>query len=320
MASKEQILDYLKDLAVRNLITKEELVAAYDSGRKVCSRNVEIGDIFTNILIYVGGLLIFLGIEFYLYPKTLAAINVTFFISNFVVGIVLYIAGLFLNKKEDIGNITSFFYFISSGLILLGGIQFLTYSGIKIIYGPPIISASLVLLYLVPFLVSKKNILLFFTIIFITCLSQDLLRLAIAYFGLDYSLIFYFVAVIGIIYICLARILLGTNAYELTAWFYGLGTSSFLASVIYLCVIKFADNPAIELAFIPIALVVVFMGFYFNSKSMVIISDIYLALYAVKLSLQYLPNDFAIAAIICGVMILLNLTIYNSLKNKFFYN
>ncbi len=320
MASKEQILDYLKDLAVRNLITKEELVAAYDSGRKVYSSNVKIGDVVTNILIYIGGLLIFFGAEFYLYPKALATVGATFFLSNFLAGIALYIGGLFLEKKEDMGNITSLFYCISSVLISFGGMQFLTYAGIKIIYGPAIISALLILLYLLPFLISKKNIFLFFTIIFITYLSQDLLRLAVVYFNLGFDVIWYSSIAIGVIYIFLARILLGTNAYALAGWFYGLGTMSFLASMLSICILKFAGNQAVELAFIPIVLTMVFMGFYFGSKSMVIIADFYLAIYAVKLSLQYLPNDFAIAAIIFGFMIIFNLTIYSSLKHKSFAN
>ena len=246
--------------------------------------------------------------------------NIAFFLSNFLIGIALYISGLILDKKEDLGNITSLFYFISSGLISVGGVQFLTYGGIKIIYGPALISALLVLLYLIPFLTSKKNIFLFFTIIFTTCLFQDFFRLTISYFDLSYGMIWYFSAAIGIIYIYLARLLLGTNAYELSTWFYGLGTSSFLASTLYLCAFQYSDNQMIEMAFIPVSLAVIAAGFCFSSKSMVIIADFYLALYAVKLSLQYLVGELAIAAIILGIVIIFNLTIYNLLKNKFFYN
>jgi hypothetical protein len=320
MASKEQILEYLKDLAVKNLVTKEEMTIAYDSGKKIYSRNVSISDIVTNILIYIGGLLIFFGMEFYFYPKNPATIDLAFFLSNFLIGIVLYIVGLILDKKEDLCNITSLFYFISSGLILVGAAQFLTYNDIKIIYGPALISALLVLLYLIPFLISKKNIFLFFTIIFTTCLFQDFFRLAMPYFDLNYGMIWYFSAAIGIIYICLARLFLGTNFYELSPWFYGLGTSLFLASTLYLCAFQYSDNQMIEMGFIPLSLAVVVAGFCFGSKSMVIIADFYLALYAFKLSLKYLVGEFAIAAIILGIVIIFNLIIYNSLKNKFFYN
>ncbi len=322
MANKEQILDYIKDLAVRNLITKDELTFAYDKGRKTHCSWITIDDVITNILIYIGGLSIFFGVEFYFYQKIFSLSNLVFLLSTFGIGIIFYAIGIILDTKKDLENISSFFYLISSILIITGSTQFFFHNGLKIAYGTTIISAFLVLLYLVPFLILRKSIFLFFTIIFTTIVLGNLFGLAILSFKLDYSIISYFCAIIGIIYIYLARLCLGTDVYKLSAWLDGFGSSFFLSSVLYLCCLKYGQDLMIELIFIPLFLTMITSGIYLGSKSIVVMSGLYFVNYAVKLAEQYLVNDYGVAIIpiVFGMAVIFNLGVYNSLKSKFFYN
>lgn len=326
MATKDQIFEYVKNLSIKNIVTREELVAAYDSGRKSYSCDLTIGDIVTNFLIYLGGLLIFGGVEFYFYKKNIllgAALPLShgFLLSNFIAGIVFYIIGLLLDKKEDMGNITSLFYVISIISILIGGIAFLSGDGLKIDHSAAIVVAFLAVLYLVPFLVTKKNIFLFFTIICSTCLLINFISLVVESFSINYFTgIRYITFVIGIVYIILARFLLTKSSYDLAPWFYCIGSVFLLDSGFYLSNFLYGQSWIAELSFLPLIFIAVFSGFKLGSKSLVITAGWYMVAYSVKLASEYLVSNYgmAILPVVTGAVILIGLIIYHSFKTTFF--
>ena len=322
MANKEEILRYIEDLSSRNVLTRDELLLAYDSGSKTHLVRLAVSEIFANILIYLGGLLIFCGAEYYFYKKIIDLSYHSFLLLTAGIGVGFYVVAMILSKKDEAKNIAPLFFIISSVLIGAGAAQFLFRGGVVAVNMMVIINAVLVFLYLAPFLIFRKSIFLFFTIIFTASLFVSLAQLVILNFGLDHGVIMYLNALIGLAYIYLARLFLARDGYKLSPWLYGFGTAIFLSSILCLGGLSPNQSQIWEAIFMLIFMSTVIAGFNFGSKSMVIISNICFLFFVAKLAWEYLVINagLAIIPIICGLSIIFSVTLYNYFKGRFFYD
>src|SRR3989338_9015238 len=115
MATKEEVLQYIKTLGEQKVVSKEELDAAFDSGSGI-KTDVVLTKKFgvAEILYYIGGAIIFLGISILLWQNWTILGFGTKVLVTLGSGVAAYIVGLLFSRDEQIETVGSAFYLISA--------------------------------------------------------------------------------------------------------------------------------------------------------------------------------------------------------------
>jgi hypothetical protein len=325
MARKEDIINYITDLAVKNILTKNEVVSAYDLGKKYSSTSTNFSSIISIAIAYIGGLLIFFGLAIYSYKYFAKNNDVIFWLIILGFGIIIHAVNLTLEYKEKaLPPAIAFCYLLSYLLILLGTKGVLSYYRLE--YGIILGFISLFLTYLISFLISKKNISLFYLIISTSFLFLSGGLITISALNLQPEFIFYTLAVIGLTQIGVGKLISITKRHILSPWLYIIGSSIFLGSIFYLYNFKFYDNQLWEVIIMVLIIAMIALGVMLGSKSLIIVSFIYFVSAASKISIKYLlinslirnPLDLSLVAVVVGLAIIIALVNYHILKTRFF--
>ena len=120
MPTKTDLLNRIRSAATNRIVTKEEVNAAYDAGFNqgyVPSKKIN----FIDVLYYVGGGIIFLGLFILADQKWEGLSFSAKVVATLGFGIVAYILAYFFDRKATTKKLASPFYFISALAIPVGG-------------------------------------------------------------------------------------------------------------------------------------------------------------------------------------------------------
>ncbi len=296
MPTKEEVLQNISTLAQQQAVTKEEVIAAYNQGSgtrpdQVLTKKVSV----TEILYYIGGGIVFLGISILVAQNWSILGFGTKLLATFVTGITAYLTGLLFSQNEKTETIGSAFYLISALVAPLGLYVIFDNAGFDIAGTgiQTIVSVILFSTYLISLIIFRKSIFAFFSIIYGTWLFYSLTNLLMGD-GLyidDSKFSQYQTLIAGISYMFLGYAFSKTERAPLKGFLYGFGILGFLGASMALG--GWEPNQSIfwELLFPVLVFGTLFLSVYIKSKSFLVFGTLFLMGYILKITAEYFSNS-----------------------------
>lgn len=320
MATKQEVLNFIGGLIKQNNITKDELIETYDSVMLSSDRKKNI---LSGIFYYVGGGIIFFGVVF-LISQNWGALNfgIKLFVT-LIIGIIFYMLGLLSDKAEKTRAISAPFYFISAMLLPLGLYVLCDNMGLNMSeYGSQsLIFFILVVIYSLSNFLFKKDLFLFFTIIFSTIFFFVITNFIAEGSSLIYKFDFYEYRTlfVGFIYILLGY---GINKKHnsIAGFLYGFGIFGVLLSILLLTGFIGDKNLFLEITYPVVIFISYLLSVYLQRKSFLVWATIFLIFYIFKITGEYFAGSLGwpIALMIAGILIIFTTYFAFNLKNKYF--
>lgn len=306
---KQQLLAEIRQAAAANIITKDEVLAefgvpaSYDSMAKHLS--------LAEILYYVGGAIVFLGICVLCFqnwdsfsPGLRIFVTLGSMVAAFLVGALLY-------RYENLRKISQAFFLISGMLAPLAlnvtfkeiGLDLNSDSLQLLIY------VILATLFLGSLLFFRQSILLFFGIVFATALFHFIINLIVGENLLmaNYSKIWeYRLLAIGLAWMFLGHYFSGTMYKAITGALYAFGSLMFLGSAMALGGWQPDQNAFWELIYPLLVFGIIFLSVYVKSKTFLVFGVLFLIGYILKLTGEYFTSGLGwpLALVLAGLAIM----------------
>ena len=300
---KEEILSEIKLLASQKLLTKEEILAAYEGrtpgqDETASTRQRRI----SAILYYIGGIIVILGIVILVAQHWSTLNNSTKILLTLGSGIAAFMTGILLSRYENLSQISQSFYFIS-GLLTPSGLHItLDLAGLDV--GSKeiqsLISGFLLGIYLISYrILKRKMIFLIFSIISGTwfyCSFVPFL-LADAPFFTSWRFHAYRMLVIALSYLLLGYYLSQDSKatararHTLSQWLLGIGVFGFLGTTLALGGWSPDQSVLWELLFPGLVFGILFLSIPLKNRSFLLFGSLYLMAYIVKISAEYFEKS-----------------------------
>lgn len=323
---KEEVLRQIRSLASKHIITIEEVTTAYDEGIKAnidtditATRQAAISD----ILYYVGGAIVFIGISVLIWQHWSALNNATKILATLGSGVASYITAVFLSRNERLEVASRAFYFISALVSPLGLYVTFDIAGFHVSsYGiQSLISGILLVTYLLSYVVYRKTVFTIFNIIFGTWLFFSFTSYLVGsnpYFTWKFSA--YRVLCTGLTYLLFGYYFAQTLKRALAGALYGFGIFSFLGATLALGGWNPNQNVFWELVFPGLVFGVMFLSVQLRSKSFLTFGSIYLIAYILKITAEYFSKSLGwpLALVLVGLALIAIGYLHFNLKKKYF--
>ncbi|MFA5087364.1 MAG: DUF2157 domain-containing protein [Candidatus Paceibacterota bacterium] len=305
---KQQALDYVKNIAAQRIASKEELERAYDDGSKSSAESNKKFSV-ANLLFYVGGGIVVLSIAI------LIGQNWNFFndtiriLSTFGIGLIIYFLALYLSRDSKLNILSGALYFVSAAIIPIGLEVVFYVAGLNLQSAgiQSIISGILLLFYLSSAAVLKKDIFIFFSIIFGTWFFVAFTDLiSSGYFNRSESFFEYRILLIASSYLLLGYNFAKQKKTALKAFLYGFGILGFLGSALALGGWKPSQNIFWEAIFPFLVFGALLASVYLKSREFLVFGSLFLVGYIAKITAEYFSQSLGwpLALLIAGLLLI----------------
>lgn len=308
MTTKEEVLQYIKTLGAQSFVTKDELISAYDDGSgiktdKVLKKNLGIAE----ILYYIGGAVVFLGISILLWQNWSILGFGTKVLATLGAGVAAYLAGILFSRDERTETVGSAFHLISALVMPIGLYVVFDNAGFDAgsYASQSLISGILFGTYLLSFFVFRKNIFTLFSVIFGTWLFFSFTSFIVGsgpYFD-DWDFYEYRVLVAGLAYILLGYAFSKNEQSSLSGFLYSFGILGFLGSALSLGGWEPRQNVFWELIFPILVFGALFLSVKIKSKAFLTWGTLFLMAYILKITSEYFSSSLGwpLALVIAGL-------------------
>lgn len=324
MATKEEVLQYIKTLGEQKIVTKDELDLAFDSGSGIKTDVVltkKLG--ISEILYYIGGAIVFLGIAILLWQNWSTLGFGTKVLATLGAGVAAYFVGVLFSRDERTETAGSAFYLISALVTPMGLWVVFDNAGFDTSsYGSQsLISGIMLGTYLLSLLVFRKNIFTLFSILFGTWLFFSFTGFMIGggqYFD-SWKFYEYRVLVAGIAYMLLGYAFSKTERAPLSGFLYGFGILGFLGAALTLGSWKPNQNVFWELIYPGLVFGALFLSVQIKSKAFLTFGTLFLMAYILKITSEYFSSGLGwpLALVIAGLAMIGVGYMSISLKKKY---
>jgi len=307
---KEELLQQIRSFATQKLITKEEISLAYDEGSehsKAWSFGRKLG--IAQILYYVGGAIVFLGISIFVWQTWGTHGIVTKILATLGSGVAAYIVGVLFSRDEKLQTVGSAFYFVSALVMPIGLYVVFDNAGFDAgSYGTQsLISGILFATYLVSYLVFRKDVFTLFSIIFGTWFFFSFTDFIVGgrpHFS-DLKFFEYRALAAGLTYILLGYSL-AQDKKALAGFLYSFGILGFLGAAFALGGWLPDRNVFWELVFPGLAFGAILSSIYLKSRSFLVFGSLYLMGYILKITHEYFTSGLGwpFALVLAGLMLI----------------
>lgn len=308
MATKEEVLQYVRSLAEQKIVTKEELDSAFEAGSGIKTDVVltkKLG--VAEILYYIGGAIVFLGIAILLAQNWSTLEFGTKVLATLGAGIAAYFVGLLFSRDERTETASPAFYLISALVTPMGLYVVFDNAGFDAgSYGTQaLISGIMFGSYLLSLLVFRKNIFMLFSILFGSWLFFSLTSLMVggASFFDDWKFYMYRVLVAGVAYILLGYAFSKDERAPLKGFLYGFGILGVLGSALALGGWEPNQNVFWELIYPGLVFGALFLSVHIKSTSFLTLGTLFLMAYILKITSEYFSSGLGwpLALVIAGL-------------------
>jgi len=311
---KNELLLAIKQMAAQKQISQEELQVAYASGLSdTALPTTSLGNHLklTDILYYIGGAIVFLGITFMVSqnwdmfsPGLRIFITLGSMVAAFIVG------AIFL-RYENFRRVSHAFFLISGLLTPLSVEITLKEIGMDLSSNSVQLFSTFIMstIFLSGYFYLKQTILLFFSIAFLTAVFHFVISLIVGP-NLDYrnedKVWQYQFLVIGLAYIALGYYLKATTQKALTGVLYGFGCLFSLGSTMALGGWSPNQNAFWELIYPILVFGVIFASVHLKSRAFLVFGTIFLIGYIFKLTGEYFSSGLGwpLALVLAGLAIM----------------
>jgi hypothetical protein len=325
MDTKQQALEYIKQLGSSRTLSREEVTDAYDEGALGTKADPgwshRVG--VSGILSYIGGAIVFLGISILVYQNWDALDSVGRVVATLGSAIAAYAIATIFGKYQKFTLVSSAFYLISA---LVGPIGLYTLAdALKLDLSSQLIqnciTGSLFLAYLISFLALRRYIFSFFSVVFGTWFYFTLttaLFTPAAYAAFPH-LPEYQILIAALTYITLGYALRDTKQSSLTSFLYVFGAIAFYGAALALGGWKPTQNLFWELAFPVLVFTGLFGSTSLRSNGLLGISTIFLMVYIMKITGEYFRDGlgWSLALVLSGLLLIAVGYFYVYLKKRF---
>ncbi|MEK7608025.1 MAG: DUF2157 domain-containing protein [Patescibacteria group bacterium] len=328
MQTKEEILSAMRELAAKEGISQEELVRV-NSPAVMEKKDVSLTRKLTaaEILYYLGGTVIFLGIAIML-AQSWSDLSVSVrILSTLGSGAIAYGLGFLLSRTEKNEALGSAFHLISALVLPMGlyvAFEAGGYADSKWLMS--VIAAILFGVHLLSYYVFRKGIFSLFSIIFGTLLFfkfTDFL-LGDAAYRSEWEFVQYRLFFSGAVYMLLGYLFSGKALASFSGFLYGFGYGfgvfGFLSAALSLGGWKPEQNLFWEIAFPFLVFGVFFTSVHVKSKAFLVFGTLSLMLYVLKITAEYFSDSlgWALTLVLAGLLLIAvgYLSVY--LKRKYF--
>jgi len=296
MTNKDEITNYIKALAEQNVISKEELISAYDSGSyitkdKIFTKKIEI----VEVLYYIGGLVVLLGLIILIYQNWDSFAFSSKILSTLGAGIISYFVALIFSNDERTETASAAFYVISALVIPIGIFVLLDNSdisfGVNQIYS--LVASVMLAIYLLSFFLFKKSIFALFSIIFGTWLFFSFTNMHQPESTIlsEIELFEHRLLIVGISYILLGYKFSKNSLVTLKGILYGFGIFSVLFSIFLLSGWAPKQNLVWELIYPFLIGFTIYISISIKSKEFLVWGTLFLMLFLFKITSEYFTNS-----------------------------
>lgn len=324
MASKEELLDFVRSLGEHKKVTRHELLEAFDEGRKahtdlIFTKKLEVAE----IMYFLGGAIILMGVCVLLAQNwtTMAFFGKVLATAGF--GIVSYVVGIILNRDKRTEAIGSVFFLISAIVMPIGLWILLDHAGIDtasfgVMCG---ISGFLFFTYLASYFIFRKNIFTLFSILYGTWFFVAATSLSIEHTSLATSItfVYYRVLAMGVSYCLLGYAFKKDERRPMSGFLYNFGILGILSSTLALGGWKPEQSYLWEILYPSIVFGVVFLSVHLKSRSFLVWGTLFLMIFILKITAEYFAAGLGwpFSLIIAGFMIILTGYASLQLRKKF---
>lgn len=323
MATKEEVLQYIREVAKTGLIKKDEMARAFDEGSR--AENASSGKLgIAEILYYIGGAIVFFGIAILVNQNWRSLDSVTRIVVTLGSSVVAYFVAILFSLRKKTENVGAAFHLISALLMPMG--LYITFheagfstsgSGMQ-----SLVSAILFTVYILSLVVFRQTIFSFFSIIFGTWLffsfTDYLIIGSNTLSGSDFFL--YRMLAAGLAYMFLGYYFSGNKKHSLSGFLYGFGIFGFLAAALALGGWKPHQKIIWELIFPAFVFAALFLSVHLKSGSFLTFGTIYLMGYIMKITAEYFSHNLGwpLSLVLIGLLLIASGYLFIYLKKKYF--
>lgn len=324
METKEEVLQYIRTLAEQKVVSKEEIDAAFDSGSGIKTDFILTKKLaVAEILYYIGGAIVFLGISILLWQNWSTLGFGTKVLATLGSGIAAYFVGLLFSRDDRTETVGSAFYLISALVTPMG--LWVVFDNVGFdanSYGTQsLISGIMLGTYLLSFLIIRKNVITLFSILFGTWLFFSLTSFMVGsspYFD-DWKFYEYRVLVAGISYMLMGYSFSKNERAPLQGFLYGFGIFGFLGAALTLGGWEPNQNVFWELIYPGLVFGALFLSVHIKSKAFLTWGTLFLMAYVLKITSEYFSSGLGwpLALVIAGLSMIGVGYMSISLKKKY---
>jgi len=303
---KNNIIKNLENLIKEGSLTKEELLEVYHRSlrtdkQEILSKQSRI----SNILYYIGGAIVFLGICIFVGTNWSNLSDLTKILATLGSSVMMYGAGALLARYENLQKVCSAFYFISGLIAPLGILVTMDIAGIDTSSaGSHTVTAAIIFaVQLISYYIDRRQVFFVFSVIFGTWLFFGLTTYLVGGRPFhDWDFIKYRWLAAGLTHMILGYSLADTNRKDLTRYLYGFGVVEFLTAA--LCLGGWSPHQSLiwELIFPGLTFGIIFLSVYLKARSFLVFGSLYLMIYILKITNEYFASGFgwALSLIVVG--------------------
>lgn len=309
---KHTLLTSITELSSQNLVTKDEVVRAFEIGRKdKASGSLLTKDMgLAEVLYFIGGFIVFIGISVLVSQNWTTLNPLAKILVTFGFGLVAYYVGVLLNKEEKYGAVGYAFHLIAALVLPIGLYVIFDQAGFTTSSAAiqSLISGILVAMYLSSYAVFKKPIFTFFSIAYASWFF-----FSFVYFLIGENRIFstseffeYMFLVLGASYLFLGYYFASTVQKELTGPLYAFGTLFGLGAMLALGGWQPSQKVFWELVFPMAVSGILYLSVQLKSKSFLTFGTLYLMAYILKITGEYFSGTLGwpFSLILCGISLI----------------
>jgi hypothetical protein len=328
MATKEEILQYIRILAKQKVVTREELIEAFDSASGV-KTEITFPKKFgiTEILYYTGGAVIFLGIVVLLWRNWSTLGEATKILATFGSGIAAYFAGVFLGRNKSTEIIGSAFFLISALATPIGLWVIFDSAGLdaESFGSQSLISGIMLGTYLLSLLVFQKKVLRVIFILFSILFGTWLFFSVTSWMVEDLSpfpawkYYLYRALVVGMAYLLIGHAFAKGEFASLSGLLYNFGALGFLGAALGLGGWEPSQNVFWEVIYPGLVFGALFLSVYLRSKAILVWGAVFLIAYILKITAEYFATGLGwpLALVIAGLAMIGVGYLAFSIKNRY---
>lgn len=312
---KNEIVNLVSDAVSRKIVNKNDLEVAYDKGMAIVAdgkRDAVMTKKLSaeEILYYIGGAIVFLGIDILLWQNWSTLSFFTKMLATLGSGVAAYFIGIMLSRYEKLDAAGSAFYLIFALITPVGLYIMLDNAGFPMSDASTVslVAGAMVAVCLASFYVLKKNVFILFSIIFGTALFFSMTQDMFGDYMNDAETEFYAwrMMTVGVIYIALGRWFVNTVRKSLVGFLNGFGIIFLLGGVMTMG----GNDTVMDKIWSWVApfasLAAIFLSTRFSSKAFLTLGTLFLVLSIFRITADFFANSIGwpLALVLAGIMMM----------------
>jgi hypothetical protein len=300
MMTKETFLNDVRSAALQRLVSVQELTETFNgvliSQPLMSSSHKERSLGITEILYFIGGAIVFLGIVVLLSQHWGTLSFFTKLLATLGSGCAAYYVGLLMIRQDRFSGVAQAFFLIAALVLPMGLSILFDHNGYPInrVGVQVLISGILSGFFLASYAIFDINVFLVFSVLYVSWFFHSGMQMLIVDQPNLHSLKIteYRFLTNGLAYILLGHAFSGhSERRALSGSLYCFGVLFFLSAAYALCGWKPSPNYFWEAAFPGLVLAVFFLSVYLKSKSFLTFGALFMIAYIGKITVEYFENS-----------------------------